>query len=54
MNSAADDFMVIQQKNRDFSFFAHKRSLTHSPFPAAVRRDNVPLFRQPVRLLPVL
>lgn len=33
MNSAPDDFMVIEQKNSDFSFFAHNRSLTHSPLP---------------------
>lgn len=32
MDSAADDFMVIEKEYSDFSVFTHKRSLTHS-FP---------------------
>ncbi len=31
MDAAPDDLVIIQQKYRDFSFFAHDRSLTYSP-----------------------
>lgn len=31
MDATPDDLVIIEQKYRDFSIFAHDRSLTHSP-----------------------
>lgn len=50
VDSSADDFMVIREKNGAFSAFGHADTLRDGSSREQGGRDNVPLFRPPARL----